>query len=455
VSAIGAMARRADPPARPSSVIALGAVLALLGAGMAVALYKFPLSLSAILVLGIGGLALLALAVANYEAAVTLGFVVFGIVNTEPAPPDGVFAVVIAVALVTGRFNLARVPMSVFSLVGAFVFLNILSAIEVMDVQVAARFMTITVYLAVFAIWFTSYLDSQERARAVVLAYLIPATIFAFLASAALFGPVPGRSMLLAYKATRATGLFEDPNVFGPFLVPVALIVLQEILDPRLLNTRMSVKLLTFLVLTGGVLFSYSRAAWVNEVVGAAVLLGVLMMRRGGGRKAIAVVTLVVVTTIGVVGTLSLTGQLGFLEERAQIQTYDTQRFGAQRTGIALAEQYPVGVGPGQFELRVPISAHSTYVRTLAEQGGFGLVLIAALFLTTLVFAGSNAVRGRDTYGIGSAALLGAWVGLLVNSFVVDTLHWRHLWFVAALIWVGAMRRVSELPAPRRGPAAS
>jgi len=448
------MARRADSDARAGSALVLGAILALLGAGMAVALYKFPLSLGMILVVGIGMLALLALAVANYEAAVTLGFVVFGIVVTEPAPPDGVFAVVIAVALVTGRFNLARVPMSVFSLLGAFVFVNILSSIEVIEVQAAVRFMTITVYLAVFAIWFTSYLDSQERARAVVMAYLIPAVIFAFLASAALFGPVPGRSTLLAYKGTRATGLFEDPNVFGPFLVPAALIVLQEILDPRLLSMRLGVKLAAFLVLTGGVLFSYSRAAWANEVVGAAVLLGVLMMRRGGGRKAIAVVVLVVVTTIGVVGTLSLTGSLGFLEERAKLQTYDTQRFGAQRTGIALAEQYPVGVGPGQFELRVPISAHSTYVRTLAEQGMLGLVLIAALLLTTLVFAGNNAVGGRDTYGIGSAALLGAWVGILVNSFVVDTLHWRHLWFVAALIWVGAMRRVSELPAPRRGPAA-
>jgi O-antigen ligase len=434
--------------------MALGAVLALLGAGMAVALYKFPLSLGVILVIGLGMLGILALAIANYEAAVTLGFVLFGVVAMEPAPPDGVFAVVMAVAIVTGRFNLACVPMSVFSILGAFVFLNILSAIEVIDVQVAMRFMTITVYLAIFAVWFTSYLDSRERARAVVMAYLIPATVFAFLASAALFGPVPGESMLLAYKGTRATGLFEDPNVFGPFLVPVALIVLQEILDPRLLNLRMSVKLMTFLLLTGGVLFSYSRAAWVNEGVGAAVLLGVLMMRRGGGRKALAVVALVVVTTIGVVGTLSLTGSLGFLEERAQLQTYDTQRFGAQRSGIALAEQYPVGVGPGQFELRVPISAHSTYVRTLAEQGVLGLVLIAALFLTTLVFAGNNAVRGRDTYGIGSAALLGAWVGILVNSFVVDTLHWRHLWFVAALIWVGAMRRVSELPAPQRGPAA-
>ena len=34
-----------------------------------------------------------------------------------------------------------------------------------------------------------------------------------------------------------------------------------------------------------------------------------------------------------------------------------------------------------------------------------------------------------------------AWVGLLANSLFVDTLHWRHLWLVAALIWAGWMRR--------------
>ena len=454
MSAFGAMARRVDRRAQPAPVIALGAVMALLGAGMALALYRFPPSLTAVVVMGIGTLSVLALAIAKYEAAVTLGFLVFGIVATEPAPPDGVFAIVILLAIVTGRFNLERVPLAVFSLLGAFVFLNILSAIEALDVPSAARFMTITIYLAVFAVWFTSYLDSQARARAVVKAYVIPATAFAVLASAALFLPVPGADLLLAYDATRATGLFEDPNVFGPFLVPAALIVFQEILDPRLLNARLSVKVATFLFLTVGVLFSYSRAAWVNEVVGVLVLLMVLTMRRGGGRKAIAVLVLVVITTIGVAGMLAVTGSLGFLQERARIQTYDSQRFGAQRTGIELAEQYPVGIGPGQFERRVPIATHSAYVRTLAEQGVLGMVLISALFLTTLVFAGHNAVLGRDTYGIGSAALLGAWVGLLVNSFVVDTLHWRHLWFVAALIWVGAMRQVSELPAPRRAAAA-
>ena len=33
-----------------------------------------------------------------------------------------------------------------------------------------------------------------------------------------------------------------------------------------------------------------------------------------------------------------------------------------------------------------------------------------------------------------------AWVGILANSLFVDTLHWRHLWLLAALIWAGWMR---------------
>jgi hypothetical protein len=42
--------------------------------------------------------------------------------------------------------------------------------------------------------------------------------------------------------------------------------------------------------------------------------------------------------------------------------------------------------------------------------------------------------------------LLGLWVGLIANSFFIDTLHWRHLWLVAGLIWAGASRRGSGQP---------
>ena len=54
-----------------------------------------------------------------------------------------------------------------------------------------------------------------------------------------------------------------------------------------------------------------------------------------------------------------------------------------------------------------------------------------------------NVVRGQSTFGLSSVPLLGLWVGLIVNSFFVDTLHWRHLWLVAGLIWAGATMRES------------
>lgn len=441
--------RRGMTSASPAAALASLSLLALIAAGMALVLYRFPPSWWVVAALSVGLLGVLALAIARYETAVTVGFLLFGVVAVEPAPPDAVFIVVIAVAVVTGRFNLSRVPLVVLSLLGGFIFMNLLSSIEAIDPDTAARFMAITMYLAVFAVWFTSYLNSERRARAVVRAYIAPAAFFGLLASVALFVPLPGSEQILRYEGTRATGLFEDPNVFGPFLVPAALILLQEILDPRLLRASRGTKIATFLILTGGVLFSYSRAAWVNYAVAVLVLLCILAMRRGGGRKALGVLTILVVTAIGVVGTLTLTDSTDFLEQRARFQSYDTARFSAQRTGIELAEQYPAGIGPGQFELLSPISTHSTYVRTLAEQGLIGLCLLVALFLATLIFAGRNAVLGRDSYGVGSATLLAAWVGLLVNSLVVDTLHWRHLWFVAALIWVGTMRPMRESPAPR------
>jgi O-antigen ligase len=137
---------------------------------------------------------------------------------------------------------------------------------------------------------------------------------------------------------------------------------------------------------------------------------------------------------------VSVTGSANFLSERARLQSYDTSRFNAQETGLQLVAAYPFGVGPGQFESYVPVSAHSTYVRALAEQGVLGVVTIFGLIVVTLVLAGRNAVLGRDTYGLGSAALLGAWCGLMANSAFVDTLHWRHFWLVAALIWAGSMQ---------------
>lgn len=427
-------------PWRPAvgavAVAAGAAALVVLFAAGAMVLSDSPLPVPVLLVGGISLLAILFLAIARYDAAVALGVLLLAAVRLEPAPADVVFAVVVAVACAAGTMRLARVPLSVTSLVAIFLALNLLGAVEVPDPARAGQFFAITLYLGIFGLWLAAYVDSARRARLVVNAYLVAAVVSAAVASLALFTPLPGGAAFV--DGPRAQGLFKDPNVFGPFLVPAALILMEETVRPRLLHLRAATKLLLLSVLVVGVLFSFSRAAWLNLAVGTAVLIVILALRRGGVRRAMTLFSVLFLAAAALFGAVSATSTATFLRDRAAVQAYDVERFGAQVSGIDLATEYPLGVGPGQFERVSELSAHSTYVRALAEQGVLGMAVVLGLMLLTLGFAARNAALGRDVYGVGSAALLAAWCGLLANSVFIDTLHWRHLWLVAALIWAGA-----------------
>lgn len=393
---------------------------------------------------GTAAIGLFVLAVGRYELAAGLGMFLFGVVFIEPSPPDAVLGVVMLVAVLTGRFSLHAVPLPMLAAVIGLLALNTISAIFAVYPGRAVFFFAITAYLAAFALWLTGYVNSVARARSVIRPLVAGAVVSSLVGVAVLIASFPGKGFVDFSDGARARGFFKDPNVFGPFLVVVALIVLSEILEPRLLRGRLVTKLAILLSLSLGIVFAYSRAAWLNAAVGLAVMMGIYALRRGGGRNVAKIaVTLAVAFAIGTV-TLAATGQLDFLSQRAQLQSYDTERFAGQREGVRLAQTHPLGIGPGQFEDTVGIAAHSTYVRTLAEQGVLGLIATFLLLAGTLALAALNAVSGRDSYGISSAALLAAWCGVMANSAFVDTLHWRHLWLIAALIWVGAMRRADS-----------
>ena len=402
-----------------------------------------PLSLE--LAAGVAFLGVVGLAVARFDAAVLIAFCLLGIVLVEPAPVDLVLVVVVAVALATGRFH-PRVPPVALAALVALLALNLLSAVEVVDAGRAALFVATTAYLVVFALWLSGYVSTIEDARIVAGGYLFAAVSSALIGTIALLAGLPGRDLLIGDERVQA--FFQDPNVFGPFLVPIALILVEDLLTPRLFALRRVLKAALVLLLVLGVVFSFSRGAWVNLALGLAVVLAVIALRRGGGRKAMLAIVLALVLAVSVTGVLAATGSEGFLLERARIQSYDASRFSAQAVGIDSAERYPFGLGPGQFERYASLSAHSTYVRVAGEQGLPGLLALVVLLTSTLIAALANALAGRETYGIGSAALLGAWCGILVNSVVVDTLHWRHAWMVMALIWVGWARGRQPRPRP-------
>jgi O-antigen ligase len=416
-----------------------GVALAGLFLALGLVLGTAPLPLPVVLGFGAGLLGTLALALARYDAAVALGVLLLAAVRLEPAPSDLVFGVVIAVAFVTGRLYLERVPLSVTVLVSGFLALNLLAATDAVDGARAVEFFGITLYLGVFGLWLAAYVTSARRARLVLLAYLTGAALSAAVACLALIAPFPGAEAFV--DGPRAQGLFKDPNVFGPFLVPAILILMDETVAPRLLQFRLVTKLALLSVMTIGVVFSFSRAAWLNLAVGTLVLLAVLALRRGGGRRAMTLLIVTLIAGAALFGAVAATSSMEFLTERAALQDYDAQRFGAQASGLEVAAEHPLGIGPGQFEAISDLSAHSTYVRALAEEGVLGVLLLLGLMLLTLGFAARNVALGVDTYGIGSAGLLAAWCGLLANSSFVDTLHWRHLWLVAALIWAGTAVR--------------
>jgi O-antigen ligase len=436
--------RPAALAARGAGKVAGAAGLLVLAVAIGVGLSLYPPPLAAVFAVGVGLLGTLALALARYDAAVALGIFLLAAVRLEPAPADLVLFVVIAVALVSGRFALRRVPLPVTVLLSVFLALNMLSSVELIDLTRGVTFFAITLYLALFGLWLAGYVHSVQRARVVLQAYVWAAVLSAAVSSLALFAAFPGHEILVT--GPRAQGLFKDPNVFGPFLVPAALFLMEESVAPRLLRSRRITKLALVSIVIIGILFSFSRAAWLNLVVGGVVMFFVLALRRGGGRRALVLLVVSLSATAALFSVLAVTSSFAFLGERARFQAYDVQRFGAQESGIELAAQYPLGIGPGQFEEVSPISAHSTYVRALSEQGVLGLLVILALMLLTLSFAARNAVLGRDTYGIGSAALLSAWCGLLANGIFIDTLHWRHLWLLAALIWAGTMRPFAARP---------
>jgi O-antigen ligase len=419
--------------------VAFGLALVLLAMAMAEVLYERPTTLAMALGGGLGLAGVFALAVVRYDAAVALGFLLLGAVWVEPAPTDGVFAILIAVAAATGRLGLSHVPRSVLILLGALLALNLASAMAAVDLGAATRFLVITLYLITLGVWLTEYVNSPARGRLVAAAYIAAAVGSALLGSLSVVAAFPG-SDLMSAGGLRARGLFEDPNVFGPFLVPATLLLIAERARPRLFAPRPALTTAMIVVLVLGVVLSYSRAAWINLAVGVCVLAFILAKGRGGVRRALAVAVAVAIAGTATIAVIETTGSGTFFEERARVQSYDTERFDAQQAGIDLGLAHPLGIGPGQFEILVPVAAHSLYVRVLSEQGLPGMAVLLALLGTTLVLAARNLSLQRNAYGVSSAALLAAWCGILVNSLVVDTLHWRHLWVVAALIWAGAMQ---------------
>jgi hypothetical protein len=397
---------------------------------------------------------LVAAAVASTRplAAVALGFALLWIVRVQPSPADVVFALLIVTTFMSVRMR-PRIPSFVGIPLACLVLFSLLSAVNATDFHRAMSFELITVYMVLLAIWCTWAFARPDWLHLALKLYIAGAIISGALGPLALYTPFPGKSSLLYGGGSRAEGLFKDPNVYSAFLVPAAVILLDELTSPRFLGWRRRTIAAAFGIVSIGVVVSYSRAAWLDYTLAVVTLIGLQAMRRGGPARALK--SIAVLACCGLAGyvVLAQTGSISFLNERSHLQGYDTQRFSNQSTSLGDMFRHVLGYGPGQTEVDRPISAHSTYVRAAFEQGLPGLASVVLVLAGTLLCAILLARRREQVNGVGTAALLGIWLGQVANSFFIDTLHWRHLWIFAGLIWCSYSISLDPSPEPDRSVA--
>ena len=441
------LATRAAPLIRSAGLLVWLAIALVVGALAAIAATGLQPPLSYLIIPGLAVIVGLTVLAYGAPAGTTVAaFFFLAVVRSEPAPSDIIFGILILTAIIGGRKLVIRVPAAAGIALVLWCFVSILSIANAIDVVRAMRFEAISLYLIAVAIYIAAIADDGQLLRRCMRAYIWASILSAVLAIGALKVPGFPAASLFLFDPSRAMALFKDPNVFGPFLVPAAAILVEELVRPRLLGWRTGWVLLAFAVVATGNLLSFSRAGWLNLAVACLVVAGIYAVRRRGfGRAVKIVLVLVACTAVGFV-FLAATGSLGFLQERSKLQTYDNDRFANQASGLSVSTRHVFGYGPGQVEDVLPLSSHSLPVRLLVEQGILGGVLFAIVLGATLVAAFGWVARDGDLHGIGSAAMLASLLGLLANSPFIDTLHWRHLWLVLALIWAGSKLPSSTSP---------
>jgi len=367
----------------------------------------------------------------RFDWAVFVAFASIGFVRVEPAPFDLLVLVLLALGLLTGRLRypaFSSGPGVHLGLWGLGL-ITTLSATGVVPLGYSLRFLVITFYALALCIFVRMYAMTPDAARKVIDGYVLSASASVLLSIVGLLG-IGAAPQWFTESGLRAKGFFKDSNVFAAFLVPAVFFMVDRAVRTKFswAGTLPRIALACLLII--GTVLSFSRAAWGHLAI-SGLLYIVLLSWQAPRRQVISlsVWALIMLLLAGVV--VQATGLTGFVLERWTLKSYDEQRFENQLRGVAEGLMHPIGVGPGRWP-----NAHSLYARTLAEHGLVGLGTLALLVIATL----RGLVRRLKTeslhsQGLPARVLLPCIVGQLVNSVVIDSIHWRHMWVVFGLSW--------------------
>ncbi|MDB5554498.1 MAG: hypothetical protein JWL86_4482 [Rhizobium sp.] len=354
----------------------------------------------------------------------------------EPSPHDALMGILAVVCLIVGvhferRFALPVVLLLMWNVAGTIALSN--SVGEANAIQSAATAWYLAVAAIIFACLFAD--NTTKRMDTLRTAYVATAVVAALIGAAGYFHLTPGELFTLS---GRAMGAFKDPNVFGPFLIWPALIVIERMMTRR--TGLLDLGITGILLL--GLLLSFSRGAWFHFVVSCGVMLAFMMLVASSASARMRIVTLsalgLATLAVLLVFLLSFSSIGSFFFERAQlIQSYDVGqggRFGLQQLALAAILDFPGGLGPEEFSRIHGLQPHNVYLQVFMVSGWVGALSYIMLVLSTL-WVGLRSIFVRTPWQPYMIVAYATFVGEVAEGFIIDTDHWRHFYLLLGMIW--------------------
>lgn len=371
------------------------------------------------------------------KGAVGLGVFLSGFVIDEPAPYELYMAGLIAVWALFG-LRISRTAAVLLALLVLFDFGGVISATQMPDLKTAPLYIAVSLFLAFTAVFFTAIIEADYRRLATIFhAYYLAALITSILGILGYFNAFPGAEMFTLYG--RAKGAFQDPNVFGPFLILPAAWSIHQILTGKL---RALFHLIPLLVLVLGLFLSFSRAAWGMLAVAMILLTLILAIHSRSNRFRLKLIILsilaVLVIGLAIIAALQIPQVATLFSERAQlVQSYDADRIGRFARhwyGLVLATQHPLGIGPLEFGPIYGEDTHNIWLKAALDYGWLGFAAFLTMTMLTIGIGFRILLRDRPWQPYLVCAYVTYLTHVMVGN-VIDTDHWRHFYLLIGIIW--------------------
>jgi O-antigen ligase len=370
--------------------------------------------------------------------ALGFGVLLSGYVLNEPAPYELYMTGMIAVWALFGlRLSRSNAP-----LLALFVVFNIgglISMLQMPDLKDAPLYIAVSTFLALTSVFYASVIEGDRSMLPVIFnAYLIAAIFTSLLGIAGYFNLFPGAEIFTLYS--RARGGFQDPNVFGPFLMLPAAWLLHCLLKGR--AAMMPIYFLGLLIVSLGAFLSFSRAAWGMLIMVMMLVSLFLFWSSNNQRFRLRVILLAGGAFIAVAVALLVALQIPqvaelFFERAKLVQDYDGARLGRfarYGLGLMMAMEHPLGIGPLEFGPIYGEDTHNIWLKALLDYSWLGFIAYVTLTFLTLGLGFRILFRNRPWQPYLICAF-SVYLAHVVIGNIIDTDHWRHFYMVVGIVW--------------------